>query len=149
VIADARAELPPKTAPMEQPAVTVDAAQPTPAPPADVAPDQGQREALVAAFRAANADRVDNNNVVIADDSVNVDPSPSGSEAQAEPPPRATVGLVQAAAAPSAAAMIIDPLRAAFGWILIGLGLVVFAGGLFLGARSPHRRPQYAGTISR
>lgn len=146
--ADARAELPAETAPTDQPALTVAATQPTPAQPADVAPDQSQRDALAAAFRAANADRVnDNNNVVIADDSVNVEPS--GSDAQTEPPSRATVGQAQTAAL-STTETAIGPLRTAFGWIMIGLGIFILAGGMLLGfpsARPPRQR--FAETISR
>lgn len=97
------------------------------------------RDSLAAAFRAA-AQPDANRGVEIADDSVNVEPGP---DTQAASPPRAApvqLAAVQPApetAAPeatttgmAAAKATIRPLRDMFGWILIGLGLVIFAGGL-------------------
>lgn len=162
--ADARAELPAETAPAEQPAETAAVKQPAArAPVAEAqpvqpvtaqpaaAPDQVSRDAVAAALRAAAQSGVAPvSNVEVADDSVNVDQPDADS--QTKPAASATVGQAQTAPSPATTEPTVGPLRAAFGWILIGLGCMTLLGGMFFGfpsGRRPQARQRFAETMSR
>ncbi len=106
------------------------------------------RDSLAAALRAA-AQPDASHDVVIADDSVNVEPAPDTkveSPLRAAPVQLAAAQLAPETAAPeatttgmAAAKATTRPLRDMFGWILIGLGLVTFAGGLVIRLTSTER----------
>lgn len=168
--ADAHAELPAETAPAEQPAETAAVkhpaerspvaeaqpvqsvtVQPGAAQPVAVAPDQVSRDTVAAALRAAAQSGVAPvSNVEVADDSVNVDQPDA--DPQTKPAASATVGQAQAAPSPAATEPTVGPLRAAFGWILIGLGCMTLLGGMFFGfpsGRRPQARQRFAETMSR
>ena len=128
---------------------TASAAAPTSLRTQTFAPDRPLPDAQ-AFFNPSDrrdADASADHNVVVADDSVNVNVDPPESAARAEPAPT-IVGRATAPAETQAAVtqtVPVNPLRTVLGWVLIGLGALVIAGCLVVkftsGIRIERRDP--------